>query len=45
MDIPGYYNKNGVFISYDITYYCNINKLIHGSEKEFKNCKYCNKIN
>lgn len=39
---PGYYNDKGVFVPYDKSWYCNTNKTIHGSEKEFKNCKACN---
>ena len=40
---PGYYNTKGIFIQYIKSYYCNINKLIHYSEKEMLNCK-CSKL-
>jgi len=40
---PGYYDKQGNYIKYDISYYCNKNKIIHGSKNEFLNCKNCNK--
>jgi len=29
-------------IFYDKAWYCNDNKIIHKSEKEKDNCKYCN---
>lgn len=38
---PGYYDKYGVFQAYEKRWYCTENKLIHGSEKEKNNCKYC----
>lgn len=40
---PGYY-KGIRFIPYDKTWYCNYNKVIHPSEKEYLNCKHCNII-
>ena len=40
----GYYDyKNHVFVKYDTLWFCNINKIIHKSEKDFLNCKNCNK--
>lgn len=39
---PGYYDLKGNFIIYEKKYYCNENKIIHGSEKEFQNCLKCN---
>lgn len=38
----GYSNKYGKFIEYEKAWYCNQNKIIHISHKEFRNCKYCN---
>lgn len=38
---PGYYDKNEVFQPYEKRWYCNENKIIHNSEKEKNNCKYC----
>lgn len=45
---PGYWRiKKGTlfeeFIPYEKKWYCNQNKIIHQSEKEKNNCKYCNK--
>lgn len=40
---PGYYDKWENFIAYEKKWYCNPNKIIHQSEKEKNNCKYCNK--
>lgn len=28
--------------NYEQSYYCNENKIIHHSEKEYLNCKHCN---
>ena len=39
---PGYTDEHGKFIEYEKRWYCNHNKVIHGSGKEFNNCKYCN---
>jgi hypothetical protein len=38
---PGYYDKWNDFIPYEKKWYCNQNKVIHQSEKEKNNCKYC----
>lgn len=38
---PGFYNKDNDFIPYEKRWYCNENKIIHGSLKEKENCKYC----
>ncbi len=40
--MPGYYDKNNVFIEYEKRWYCSENKTIHNSKKEFTNCKKCN---
>lgn len=40
---PGYYDKYNRFIPYEKAWYCNANKLIHYSEKEYLNCIHCNK--
>ena len=42
---PGYYDKKGIYQEYEKRWYCNYLKIIHGSEKEFKQCKHCNKTN
>jgi hypothetical protein len=42
---PGFTDKDGNFHPYEKRWYCNHNKIIHGSEKEYKNCKYCNSEN
>ena len=39
---PGYYDENNTFIKYEKSWYCNNNKIIHNSEKEYLNCKSCN---
>jgi len=39
--IPGFYNLKGQFIRYEIGYYCNYNKTIHKSRKDYLNCKHC----
>ncbi len=39
--IPGIVNNKGIFIKYDMSYYCNINKVIHNSRKEYLTCKHC----
>ena len=39
--IPGFYNLKGQFIRYEIGYYCNHNKIIHTSRKDYLNCKQC----
>lgn len=42
---PGYWKPDKelgeVFVPYEKKWYCNENKLIHGSKKEVENCKYC----
>ena len=38
---PGYTTPKGKFIAYEKGWYCNYNKIIHHSEKEYNNCKYC----
>lgn len=40
---PGYYDKFMKFIPYEKAWYCNTNKLIHKSEKEYKKCVHCQK--
>jgi len=45
---PGYYKYKDfkeIFIPYEKKWFCNTNKIIHGNEKEFLNCKDCNKQN
>lgn len=39
---PGYYDKYGEYITYEKRWFCNHTKTIHGSEKEYLNCKNCN---
>ena len=38
---PGYYDKWENFHPYEKKWYCTTNKIIHQSEKEKNNCKYC----
>lgn len=40
---PGYMDIKKGWISFDKAWYCNENKLIHYSEKEFKKCVHCQK--
>lgn len=44
---PGFikYNGDGTesFILYEKRWYCNKNKIIHGNENEYLNCKFCSK--
>lgn len=38
---PGFYDRKGNFIQYDKSWYCDYNKMIHGSKGEYLNCKHC----
>ncbi len=37
-----FYTPYGERVYYEKRWYCNETKTIHGNEKEFLNCKYCN---
>ena len=43
---PGYWKVNKdtlgeTWVNYDKNWFCNENKIIHNSEKEKNNCKFC----
>jgi hypothetical protein len=43
---PYFYRYFGIFkkkIFYEVSFYCNENKIIHSNLKEKNNCKQCNK--
>lgn len=35
--------KKNKIVYYEKSWFCNENKTIHKKEKEYLNCKYCNK--
>lgn len=41
---PGYIDIKKGFIAYEKAWYCNTNKLIHKSEKDYLNCVHCKKM-
>jgi hypothetical protein len=36
--------KKGIVVYYEKSWYCNTNKIIHKTEKEYLKCKYCNVV-